>query len=517
MTDPTIPPRPRRLRRCFRTTGKLALALGLGVFLAELALRFLLFSEHPAIVRRTHALRQSANFADRRYDEEIWKLLYEFDAATRKHDNARFDPVVGWVRPEVTPLTYVHAGAAEIGRRRPVLLFGDSFANCVTGASDCWEGLLASSPLASDFAVLNYGTWGYGFDQIVLSMIRALPLYAEERPVVVVSLLVDSDLERSTLRCRDSPKPHFHFDANRELELDGSVPASEAEFLELHPVEIRSYLWRYLLYGSGLTPRSWARWWSKEEEHDEASRELNAALFEMAVRELQARGVEYFFLLFHSSAAFGRSWSASWEEPFVIETLDRLGAPYVLSRPILRRAALEQSCSEERFFLAEGEGRNHLSAEGNAILFEAFERGLQRSFDDVSALRILGWDTLVPRSGARWIPATDGTGPARLDLDLPAGGSMSATYTLAERATRLSMGLRIESSPPGRAHVAISLDGEIVREVALRAGAEERALDLDLSARETLRINVKSSREGPIRLSLLAPRIEGVLPGSREW
>jgi hypothetical protein len=511
MDSPTTPTSRSRGRRILRRAAKAGLALVVGLFLAELALRFLLFSDLPAVVERTRWLRQSANFTDRGYDEDFWKLIYVFKGENRKRENPGFDPVVGWVRHDVIPLTYEHADAKLVGGRRPVLVFGDSFANCVTGRKTCWEGLMENSSLKEEYAVVNYGTGGYGFDQIVLSMTRALPRYLGQRPVVVVTLLVDGDLERSTLHCRDWPKPHFGFDANHDLVLDGPVAPTEQEFLDLHPVEIKSYLWRYLLYGSGLTPRSWSRWWNGMEAHDEASRELNGALFEMAVSELEASGVEYYFLLFHSRAAFGRDWNIWWEEPFVVETLDRLGAPYVLSRPILRRAALERGVPESSFYIDEGDRKNHLTVDGNAVVFEAFERGLRKQFDEMPALRLLSWDTLTPRGTARWLQAGPAEARTRFVIDVPAGQTVKATYTLGGRATRLSAGLRAESEEGDRARITVLLDGAVAHEEELEAGAPEHDLALDLTAASTLQIQVTGAGGLAVRAILLAPRIEGGL------
>jgi hypothetical protein len=441
-----------RLRRISRGALKTLLVFIVGLCAAELALRFLLFSDHPAIVARTRALRKPMNFAGRTHDDEYWKLVHAFRGENPSRTVPR-DSLLGWVRKDVTPLTYEHRQAADLRGRRPLLVFGDSFANCVIGQEECWEGFMQRSRLDQQYRVVNYVTGGYGFDQTILMMRAALPLYLELDPVVVVTLLIDADLERSTLRCRELPKPHFSVDAGGQLVLDGAVAASWPEFLAAHPIQIKSFLWSFLLHGTDVLPRKWVSRLTHAGAKIAASQELNRELLELAVSELEASGVEYFFLLFHTRTNYQPDASTRWEEPFFIEHLERLDVPYLLSRVLLRRAALERGVSETSFYIKRGPGLNHLTTEGNSIVFEAFTRGLDRQFDRIVELRWLGWD-LLERQGqstsVRWESAGPAGEPSELVLEFGGPGTVRLHYTLAAKATSLRARIR-PAGPPGRA------------------------------------------------------------------
>jgi hypothetical protein len=497
---------------------KSCLAAFLGFGIAEVALRCLLFCDHPAIAERMRSLRRPTNFCDDSYDDDYWKLDHVFQTGLHAEAprNLPFDPVLGWVRHDVDPRTYEHADEAAVGGRRPVLLYGDSFANCVTGSASCWQGLMEQSPLGKEAAIVNYGTGGYGFDQIVLSMLRTLPRYLDRHPIVVMSVLVDGDLERSLLHCRELPKPRFRFNEAQDLVLENAAVPSMQEFLALHPIGIRSYLLRYFLHGSGAVPEAWVDWFEGVEERENEARRLSEALLEMAVQELEASGVEYFFLIFHSRRFFAPGANHDWQEAFVVETLQRLGAPFLLSRLVLMRAALEGKVSVTDYFIPNGRGRNHLDVEGNKVVFEDFVRGLRREFDDVPTICFLSWDTLEKQGVAtHWrFQNEEGESP-RLALDVPPSGRWKATYDLEGHSTRLAATLQAEAAPNGRARVSISLDGEMARVETLEAGVRDRDLDVDLTGVKTLCIEVASIGDDSIKVDLLAPRIEGALPGSR--
>ena len=105
--------------------------------LLELALRVLLFAPQEVAQSAGHRLRY-ANLYTHRSRNEYWKLQWLLADPDYRRPPPRFDAYVGWVPEEVEPGTYVHDDAKDLGARRPVLLFGDSFAECKTDAADCW-------------------------------------------------------------------------------------------------------------------------------------------------------------------------------------------------------------------------------------------------------------------------------------------------------------------------------------------------------------------------------------------
>ena len=108
----------------------------------------------------------------------------------------RFDSRLGWVSRGVLD-DYDHERRAELAGRRPVLLFGDSFAACVTEPVDCWQGWFARSERRDDEMLLNYGAGGYGLDQIALLAQSALDRWHAERPRILIGILVDDDIDRA--------------------------------------------------------------------------------------------------------------------------------------------------------------------------------------------------------------------------------------------------------------------------------------------------------------------------------
>lgn len=95
-----------------------------------------------------------------------------------------------------------HQDAGNIGRRRPVLLFGDSFAAGVGDAESFQNILNHDEAFSRDYYLLNYGVSGYGVDQIYLMLQHTLPLY--QRTIVIFSLMT-FDLDRSILTFREAP------------------------------------------------------------------------------------------------------------------------------------------------------------------------------------------------------------------------------------------------------------------------------------------------------------------------
>ena len=144
------------------------------------------------------------------------------------------DPFLGWIRPGILHGSYRNDSAKTLGLKKPLLLYGDSFA----------EGFESkffdySRKLSESYSIINYGVYGYGLDQIYLLYKRSVGNF--EHPTVIISLL-DEDLDRSFLTVRDGPKPYFGT-KDDALELCG-VPVAPApdNFFLTHPPRITSYL-----------------------------------------------------------------------------------------------------------------------------------------------------------------------------------------------------------------------------------------------------------------------------------
>lgn len=359
---------------------RLLAALGASLFafalLLELALRAAVFTESEGLARIAWRLREPDNFSSRWYDD-YWILKHRF---TRPDDRlpALYDPLLGWRASWISPGDYRHADADRIGERRPVLLYGDSFAACVTPPEDCWQGLLERSELGGRYALLNYGVGGYGLDQAYLLLRETLDLWAARDPVVVVAVLVDDDLDRSLLRFRGWPKPRLVLTESGALEPDEPRVPSVDEYLVTHPIGIRSYALRYLLYGARLLPRNETESWIGRGTRVERAQELNRAILEAIRAETAARDLELFVLLLHGSHYLRQH---DWREVFLVTELERLGVPYVSSKPLLLADRERSGRPEADYFIAQGRGVGHYTPLANEVVFAALAAGLRGDFD----------------------------------------------------------------------------------------------------------------------------------------
>lgn len=371
---------PGRLRKLVVPVLRLLAVFAVSALLLEVFFRWALFGEDRlalALGRRLPVLREPQSYAHTR-SAAYWKLAHLTTDEQYRGSEARYDPVLGWHSRLFEPGSYAHADEAAVGARRPVLLFGDSFAKCVTGQELCWEGLLERSELAGEFALLNYGVDGFGLDQISLACRLVLPRFLDREPVVVVCVLLDDDIDRSILDFRGRPKPRCGLTEERSVEWSSEpVPPSRADYLRQHGVGIRSYAWGFLTHATPLLP--WARR-AALREHDADVRRLGRALLEELVATLEAAEVAYFFVGFHGPTFGQESSRVRRREIFFTQTLDRVGAPYVLSRVPLERHAAQSGVSWDAYFYTEGGKRNHYTPLGNEVVFQAIRDGLRGEF-----------------------------------------------------------------------------------------------------------------------------------------
>ncbi len=103
----------------------------LSILIAEIAFRSLLFSN----LAIGSSLRKPELYSDFWYSDDYWKLLYRWQKHlptwdwVRKgyHPKQNPHPLLGWTA-DFSRQNFFHNKAAELKGRRPVLLYGDSFA-----------------------------------------------------------------------------------------------------------------------------------------------------------------------------------------------------------------------------------------------------------------------------------------------------------------------------------------------------------------------------------------------------
>src|SRR4051812_29457052 len=153
LTNPVIVhPTTSRLRTTLVALVAMSVVMAVTILLCEVGFRLLLFSNVQSMER----FRDPGLYADAFADDDWWRLYYAFNKPpndTAKHPH----PLLGWAG-DFSAETYRHTEAAQVGARQPVLLYGDSFAHCVTATTDCFQGILnTDAEFAQQHYLLNYG------------------------------------------------------------------------------------------------------------------------------------------------------------------------------------------------------------------------------------------------------------------------------------------------------------------------------------------------------------------------
>jgi hypothetical protein len=378
---------PTRKRRLLRALAAVALGVPLALGTGELGLRWLMFGDSDLARELGARWREPGAYADADSDDTWWVLQRRFAGAELVGATDHPDPVVGWTGSHVEPGTYAHVDEPSVGARTPVLLFGDSFAECTTRAEDCFQGLLDRSDLADRYRLLNYGVGGFGLDQTYLMMRQALDRFEGRNPIVVVGILVESDLDRSVLGFRGWPKPRFSAEGG-ELTLAEPLELDAERWIERYPLQCTSWLARLLIYRAGALPAEWRKDLVLERARIDEKRKVNARILEELSRELARRNVRGFALLFHVKGPLPDDGRYAWQQPFLQETLPLVQLPYVDTGPYLLFAAGGDPGLMARFYLAVGPEAGHHNPLGNRIAFEALRQGLEGRFGGPDTTRL---------------------------------------------------------------------------------------------------------------------------------
>ena len=245
--------------------------------------------------------------------------------------------MLGWVGRFDTK-TLHHLDAGDIRGRRPVLLYGDSFAQTTEHALSFEELLNHDAEFADRYFLLNYGVGGYGLDQIYLTFNHSVQQYDD--PFVIISLLT-FDLDRTVLSVRIGQKPRFVLENDR-LKLTGTPIASDPEsFFRANPPQINlfSVAWCSQFFHRHLVrylPQEIqnARWRSRLRMDEK--RKVSERLILRSVEQLRALNLDFVFLIFHPDLPGVSKLTdpPDWRESFLRPLLDQHDIPYIWSRDI---------------------------------------------------------------------------------------------------------------------------------------------------------------------------------------
>lgn len=500
-------PSPRPLRSKIR---RLLFALSLGavlaVLLAELGVRFLVHHPNVSLGALGRSLRVPENFSDGNSEDDFWKIQYLSAQPEHAGPAENPDPITGWTGHYVKPSTYEHVDAPSIRGRRPILLYGDSFAQCNTPSYECFQSILERSDLAERYCLLNYGVGGYGLDQIYLLLKHSIDHYAALDPIVVVSLLVESDLDRCLLSFRCWPKPRLDV-VGDELKARGAVLADPARWVRENPISFPSYLWRYLIFKRIPGLESWQQSLRGDHRRVGEKRALNFKIVKEIQRELEKRNLRYFMLLFHmESSALEKNPNSEWQEPLLYDAGRLLSIPIVDTRAAFTVAAREIGGVSRLY----GHGSplfGHLNALGNLVAFESIRQGLAGDFESKDASHLESWiasfkGTLeepgdrpmqilgrtaetYAQGGRSWIRCEGAADPSHGN-----GGKVESVFMRAGASIPTAVRFALE---PGLSRFSATV-GAFERGGAACAGAEIE-LDVQVDGRSAWRRKVRQGEE----------------------
>jgi hypothetical protein len=301
-------------------------------------------------------------------DDAYWLLMHRFEHPSSP-SAVWPDRLTGWIRGIIVPGTRAHVEEPGLGERTAVLLYGDSFAEGVHGRPYSFEGLMETSPLQATHALINYGVGGYGADQVLLLARATLPRFEARKPVVILSLLVDDDLDRAVLGFRGGPKPRFHVEHGVLVEPQ-PVETNLALYLEQHPLGIRSYLLQLFCRAPGLLPGGLQSWLRGDETRLAEKQALAEALVRAICRELRAHAGRSTLLLMRARPSVLDPRHSGWQEDTIRRVAAEEGVPVLDSRDVLLRALDGDLARLDNLYEVEGAGVGHWNVEGNLVVFQ---------------------------------------------------------------------------------------------------------------------------------------------------
>lgn len=307
----------------------LFLSLIMSIIISEIGLRFVLFSNISFLEKIAIVVKQrNANYyADANSEEDFHKLLCHIykERGSKECGKKIVHPLLGWIE-NCSPDNYLHNNTKFIDSRRPVLLYGDSFARGEGNEIFFQDILNADNEFSQNHYLLNYGVAAYGLDQIYLLFHESVDLY--DNPFVVISLMTE-DLDRSSLTYFSGQKPHFKI-INNKLVLEKPLIISPNDFYLKYPPQITSYLYRRILNTKLI--RNYLPFLRRDEYYKQNKIHLNEKIILAIIKELRDKKLDYVFLIFHHGSNLNKD---DWRDSFLENILNEKNVPYIWSKKII--------------------------------------------------------------------------------------------------------------------------------------------------------------------------------------
>ena len=328
--------------------------------IGEIFWRYIVFSKSPLFT----SLRKPAFFADYFSDDDYWKLQYLTNGKYKPPQNPH--PLLGWVG-DFSRESYLHNNYSAIGDKRPVLLYGDSFAQCA-GSEICFQEILNNDTLFSKHNyLLNYGVGGYGLDQIYLLFKNSYYLY--HNPIVIISLLTE-DLDRSILTVRTGQKPYFLIENNQLILKGVPIQNNPQLYFANNPPTIKSYFLNRITHA---IPREvWPGLWNNQSVINR-KKEINRKILTEIIKELKDHNIDFFFLVFHGmwKGITTLDFKDDWRDLFIKRILEEANIPYIWSKDIYKHDNIDRKNTLLKYFIA---GDGHPTTYNNKLIAEEIKK-----------------------------------------------------------------------------------------------------------------------------------------------
>jgi hypothetical protein len=332
----------------------LGLSATIALLAAEICIRILFFGGSPIGA----FLRYPSFYADPYSDDDAYRLQYWLARGAKYSWYP--DRLLGWVKPTISPGSYKHAEESDIGNRRPVLLYGDSWAECLAPRAECFGTMFNQNQRVRDkFYLLNYGVGSYGIDQIFLLYKATVQRFDD--PLIIFSFL-DQDLDRAALSAREWPKPFFVL-TEKGLELRGTpVEPDWKLYFDTHPPEIWSYLYRLAIYPQNSpVPERVKAFLRGDRAKIRHKEQLSRAILLAAHEDMKKRGLRHVFLVFEETFKVWQSGSqfvgggprptANWHRPFLEKLFADYDIPHIWASKVVEQHTEKGSYDWRKFVL----------------------------------------------------------------------------------------------------------------------------------------------------------------------
>lgn len=448
-------------------------------------------------------------------DDAYWEVRFLRKPPESRVDNPERDDRLGWTCDSAQPLAQ-RLGEPASGAGLPALLLvGDSYARGVH--PETWhdfESLAAASPLAAEFAFANAGVGGYGFDQIVLMAEReiarrgSVAAATARRPVLLVSLLLDDDLDRCVLDFRDWPKPRFELAADGALHLALPQVPTVAEYFDRH-ARIGPPFAPWI--ARKIADKCMAR--RPEDSRTDEKQALARALIGRVVEQARNAGWDAMFVLLLYSGALVDPTTLGWRLEVVESELASRGVSWVNVHGAFQEHMQRSGLPIDAYFLPpEHPEHGHYNALGDAVAFQAILQGLSEHFDAGPGGNLcVVQDVRPPAHGGvrpRWSSYDErllalGLRPPYVHV-AGSAESLAIAFDGTTVAGTIRARASLLSSSNGHAAVQVVVNGATVRTLDFAGGAP---LDVELSVgdRDALELRLEPSTRpdgGPFELVL---------------